>query len=236
MTIPFDAASRRSGRGAASALALSLALAAAGGCESTADVRNLHVVEEGVLLRSGQPTPMGLADLRDRFGVQTVINLNDRTTDDELIPAMALGLDYVPLPMRVSNIDRDKLVDVLAAVRQAEAEGRVPVLVHCQSGQDRTGAAVAAYRVVEQGWDGEDAEAEMERHRHWTHEVLFPQVRRIAPDASAFRDVWEEAVERTGRVNVIRPPVPWTSADAANGRSKPSGLEGVRITTHPGVR
>jgi protein tyrosine/serine phosphatase len=37
---------------------------------------------------------------------------------------------------------------------------RRPVLVHCAHGEERTGAVIAAYRVVAEGWDPAAAEAE----------------------------------------------------------------------------
>ena len=204
------------------------------GCCGGADVPTLHTVEPGVLVRSAQPTAVGLAHLRDVYGVRTVINLNRQTIDEELVTAMALGLDYLPLPVDVYGLDRGKLVTVLAAIRQAEAEGRAPVLVHCKSGQDRTGVAIAAYRVVEQGWDGERALAEMERLRHWTHEALFPHLRGIPLSADERAAIWREAVERTGSVPVVRPPVPWEPSPT----TRPSGLapgSGFEATSRPGV-
>jgi protein tyrosine/serine phosphatase len=35
-----------------------------------------------------------------------------------------------------------------------------PVLVHCAHGEERTGAVIAAYRVVAEGWDPAAAEKE----------------------------------------------------------------------------
>jgi protein-tyrosine phosphatase len=35
-----------------------------------------------------------------------------------------------------------------------------PVFVHCEKGEDRTGALVAIYRIVKQGWTPERAYAE----------------------------------------------------------------------------
>lgn len=193
------------------------------------DLPNLQTVEPGLLLRAGQPSALGLAHLRDRHGVRTVVNLSPATADQELAAALALGLDYVPLPTRTYAIERDHLVAVLAAIRQAEAEGRAPVLVHCRTGQDRTGTAVALFRTLEQGWEAEAATAEMERYRHWTHEALFPHLPGVVHEAEDFEAVWREAVARTGHVPVVRPPAPWSPADA------PAEAVAVEVTTEPGV-
>lgn len=189
------------------------------GCSSAPDLGNLHVVEPGVLIRSAQPSPIGFAELRDRYGVKTVINLNTHSTNEELVVVTALGLDYLPLPIDTYGLQRDKLIIVLAAIRQAQAEGRVPVLVHCRTGQDRTGAAVATYRVLEQDWSGDKAKAEMERYRHWTHELVFPHIRSIPMEAERSETAWTEAIEQAGEIPIIRP--------AAS--TRPSGV--LRATT-----
>ena len=47
-------------------------------------------------------------------------------------------------------------------MRRALADSqRSPVLVHCAEGKDRTGYAIAAYRIVEQRWDADSAIQEM---------------------------------------------------------------------------
>ena len=54
------------------------------------------------------------------------------------------------------------------------------VFVHCQYGADRTGAAVAVYRVVVLGWTKDDAIAEMDKfgfHSIWS--VLKKYVRNL---------------------------------------------------------
>jgi len=40
--------------------------------------------------------------------------------------------------------------------------GNRPLVIHCQHGADRTGALVALYRVVVQGWSKADAVREMD--------------------------------------------------------------------------
>ncbi|ADM10840.1 protein tyrosine/serine phosphatase [Parvularcula bermudensis HTCC2503] len=210
---------------------MALALA---GCVSVPDVRNLQIVDDGALLRSGQPTPLGLAELRDRYGVRMVINLDRGTSDDEMVVALALGLDYLAIPTATYGLERENLVTLLAALRQAERDGRTPVLVHCRSGQDRTGAAVAVFRTIEEDWSAEDAEAEMQRYRHWTHEILFPHLPDIAEEAEHFKAHWEEAIQRTGTVPVIRPPMRWMGTDdPAAGVARQSG---VTVNAEPGVR
>ena len=54
------------------------------------------------------------------------------------------------------------MVLFLAALHRAFADPRRwPVLVHCAEGKDRTGYAIATYRIVEEQWDADSAIEEM---------------------------------------------------------------------------
>jgi len=93
-------------------------------------------------------------------GVKTVINL--RYDHDDFPALQGTDLAYVRIPMRAWHPQEDELVLFLAAVRRALADpARSPVLVHCAAGKDRTGYAIAMYRIVEQQWDAESAIEEM---------------------------------------------------------------------------
>ena len=193
-------------------LVLLLLPAAAGGC--TAErlaIPNFHVVEEGVLLRGGQPTAGGLQALRDEHGVRTIINLNDRTIEAEREEAEKLGIEYVALPMNVYLIRGSQLVQFLSAVRAARAQGNTPIYVHCLRGQDRTGTAVGVYRIVENGWSVDQAAAELDRYQHWTHAMMFPHLRRHLHSADAWRTRWREAAA-TRAAPLLESAVPASSA------------------------
>jgi tyrosine-protein phosphatase SIW14 len=73
-----------------------------------------------------------------------------------------LGLKYVEIETLATGIDQKEVVKFLKVVADPDNQ---PVFVHCRRGADRTGCAVAAYRVVEQGWPLDDALAEMHRFR-----------------------------------------------------------------------
>jgi protein tyrosine/serine phosphatase len=50
------------------------------------------------------------------------------------------------------------------------------VYVHCQAGMDRTGFAVAAYRILVDGWDADRAMAELRGYQAFPHALLFPAI------------------------------------------------------------
>ena len=140
-------------RGAA-AESLSATGATAPGRNDVAGLPNFGQVDEG-LWRSAQPSAEGFASAH-ALGVRTVLCLRS-TRDDARLAAQA-GLELVRVPMRQWNVDEAELQ---AALEVACDPARRPVLVHCAHGRDRTGAVVAAYRRVVQGWSAEEAVREM---------------------------------------------------------------------------
>ena len=119
-------------------------------------VKNLYKVEDG-LYRGAQPTAAGFQELR-KLGIKTVLNVAGGAGDDVLIQKDSLKLFHVP--MRAWGL-RDDLV--IQALRVMTDPTNRPLLIHCQHGADRTGALVALYRVVVQGWTKEKAVEEMKR-------------------------------------------------------------------------
>ena len=163
-----------------------------GGCAgvpSEIDVYNVHTVVPGVLVRGGQPDEKGFRTLRDSHGVAVVVNLNDLTAKRERAMVEACGMTYIPLP---SNAWRPEQAKVLAFLRAVEvAKGRGAVYVHCRHGMDRTGLAIAAYRITAQGWDCERALDELRGYQGFGHAMMFPRiptmVRDIARDCADWR-------------------------------------------------
>lgn len=119
-------------------------------------VGNLYRIEDG-LYRAAQPTAAGFKELA-ALGVRTVLDVAGGAGDGNLVPDGALKLFHVPMSAWGLRDDR-----VLQALRiMADPQNR-PLLIHCRLGADRTGAMVALYRVVVQGWSKEQAVLEMNR-------------------------------------------------------------------------
>lgn len=138
-----------------------------------------HILQNGLtnlaqispaLYRGAQPTREGFEQLK-RMGVKTVVNLRAYRSDRRKIKACGLG--YVHLRCRAWLPSGKKLAQFLKIVRDPANQ---PVFVHCLHGADRTGLAVAAYRVIEQGWSV--AEAAKELHAFGFHRRVFPQILR----------------------------------------------------------
>jgi len=97
--------------------------------------------------RGAEPTSAGFTVLKG-LGVKTIIDLREGDESAEIPPKVK----YIRLPISAFAADR---VDV-AKVLQAISECPKPLYIHCREGRDRTGLAIAAYR-LSQGMSAADA-------------------------------------------------------------------------------
>lgn len=107
------------------------------------------------LWRGSQPTAEGLRNL-ENAGVRTVIDFRHDHDDAELLTGTKLR--YIWIPTRPWNPKEDDLVPFFRVIQDPE---NWPVFVHCWKGNDRAGFYVAAYRIVIDGWNPDDAIREM---------------------------------------------------------------------------
>jgi hypothetical protein len=121
---------------------------------------NFGVVIPGRLFRSARPDERLLAWLQQEHGVEHVVSLAGESEVHAL--ARARGMRVSSFRWRVEALPPE--ADLLAALELLSGGERV--LVHCASGADRTGYAVAAHRVLRQGWESGPALDEMGRYWH----------------------------------------------------------------------
>ncbi len=101
------------------------------------------------------------------MGVRSIINLRSNHTDRDVVQDD--GFMLINYPMLASRIDRSQLMEVLTLIANAPK----PVLIHCRHGADRTGAVCAAYRIVEQNWQPDQAINEMVNGPYGYHKYIF---------------------------------------------------------------
>jgi tyrosine-protein phosphatase SIW14 len=129
------------------------------------------------LWRGALPTPQGLQSLA-RMGVRTIIDLQERDQSAS-VPA---GVVYVPLRISEWRCDRLDTAAVLRAIRESPK----PVFIHCHQGRDRTGLAVAAYR-LSLGMTADQAIEEARRFglNFWWQGPIESRIRQLARQAEA---------------------------------------------------
>jgi protein tyrosine phosphatase (PTP) superfamily phosphohydrolase (DUF442 family) len=133
---------------------------------------NFHVVAEGKLYRSAQPSAEDLVGYARDYDVKTVINLRgahpgETWYDDEMRASNKLGLRHVDLKL---SARRELTPEQLASLARAFAEAPPPILVHCKSGADRTGLAAALYLLEVERLAAETAAGQLSvRFGHWPY-------------------------------------------------------------------
>jgi protein tyrosine/serine phosphatase len=141
-------------------------------CVRERHLRNVRVVEEGALVRSGQLSPAGLGRVIHDYDIRTVVCFRDVEEGKTAVPpdqweeafCKNLGINYFRMPLKVWSYDNGvvpadenvrRFLDIMADPKNH------PVLVHCFRGVHRTGTYCAIYRMEFQGWTNEEAMDEL---------------------------------------------------------------------------
>jgi protein tyrosine/serine phosphatase len=147
--------------------------------------RNFGVVEEGKIFRSGYLEPWPLERMVRKHDLETVVTLTSDNGPNDLREGETLerlGVDLVRYSMPGSGCaDFDLLEEAAGIVAETT---RHPLLVHCSAGSNRTGAVVAVWRVVHEGWSLEQAFEEI---------AQFHQPPRVEEDLRAHLETWYTA-------------------------------------------
>jgi len=184
-------------------------------------LRNFHVVEEGVLYRSAQLPLDGLKRIIHDYGIKTVITLRDAHPGKEGPPdrheetyCLKEDIQYIRIPPRdwwapdgstPAEEGVQQFLDLMKDKRN------YPVLVHCFAGVHRTGAYCAVWRMEHDHWTNEQAIAELVS---FGYENL-PDEWDILGYLEQYRPTWELR-DRDGTLKKRRPPVrPGRGGDAS---------------------
>jgi protein tyrosine phosphatase (PTP) superfamily phosphohydrolase (DUF442 family) len=143
------------------------------------------------LYRGAQPTDEGFRNLA-KMGVKIVVDQRGSRSEREQVTK--LGMQYVAIPWHCPFPEDTVFARFLKLLRD---NPDTKVFVHCLSGEDRTGMQIAAFRMAEEGWSGEEAKQEMvafgfSRTHSWrcpslsSYEERFPQRFKESP---AFQDL-----------------------------------------------
>ncbi len=130
--------------------------------------KRLYRINDSVY-RSEQPSRNGFREL-EALGVKTAITF--RRNKDDTKKAKGTAIALVHMPLKTAELTEAQITEALRAINEAEK----PVLVHCWHGSDRTGAIMAAYRVVIENWTPEEAIKELRLPDLGYHEKWYPNV------------------------------------------------------------
>jgi protein tyrosine/serine phosphatase len=142
--------------------------------------KRLREVSAGKLYRSGAMTGPGFRAAIERYGLKTIINLQEEAPDPDL-PGGYFGGDtqkeselcrqhgvkYVTLTVDLlprSRLGSERPAAIDAFLRIMDDPDNYPVLVHCRAGLHRTGCLVAVYRMEYDRWSRDDALSELKHH------------------------------------------------------------------------
>jgi tyrosine-protein phosphatase SIW14 len=109
------------------------------------------------LYRGARPNGEGIAALK-KLGVDIVVDLRGGRSAKEEAEVSKLGMQYVSIPAHCPFPKDEPWARFLKVIRENEGK---KIFVHCRLGDDRTGMAVAAYRMAEEGWSAAEAMKEM---------------------------------------------------------------------------
>ena len=110
------------------------------------------------LFRGGQPGADGLKALK-KMGVSIIVDMRGGHSEHEQKAAEELGMEYHSIPWHCPFPSDEPFINFLKVI---ESNPGKKIFVHCRLGDDRTGMAIASYRVAEQGWSADEAMKEME--------------------------------------------------------------------------
>ena len=162
------------------ALALSFAGLQAASIPNVQGVPNFHQVDEHVY-RGAQPNGEGFEGLA-KLGIKTVIDL--RGEKSEATAVQRAGMHYVRLPWSGYKAPDDSQISAVLSLLNDNSAW--PVFVHCRRGADRTGTAIACYRIVHDHWTNQQALAEARTFGMSSMEVAMQHfILRFAPPVTA---------------------------------------------------
>lgn len=130
------------------------------------ELKNMYQVDSGVY-RSEQPDNDDLKELTN-FGLKEIISLREYHDDEDEAEGLPLTLHH--LPWDTTKITHEKLITVLKLIKNRKGS----ILIHCWHGSDRTGTAIAAYRIVIQNWSHKQAIDEMVNGGYGYHKRIYP--------------------------------------------------------------
>lgn len=123
-------------------------------------IKNFKKVADG-LFRGGAPTIEDVIHLHKKFGIKKIISLDFSAGKHIDRACKLLGIKHIIIPIDVYN--KSSLLHLLHYDISKLLLKDGPTFIHCMEGKDRTGIAIALFRIKHQGWTCEKALAEAKK-------------------------------------------------------------------------
>lgn len=114
-----------------------------------------QLIGEPRILRGSAPTEQDVRFLKAIWKVKRIVSLDQPSAMKIINVCKELGIHHIIYPMVTSSIvplEVERLKNSIVSLLDTEQ----PVFIHCQSGENRTGLAIALYR-VKKGWSCQQA-------------------------------------------------------------------------------
>jgi protein tyrosine/serine phosphatase len=156
---------------------------------------NVHLVEPGQLYRSAQLGRSGFAKLVRQHGIRTIVNLRGAHPgaswyDGEIAVSDSLGVTHYDFGLSATHMVTPAQIDSILRLLRAAPK---PILIHCQSGSDRSGLVAALYEAEIAGKSDSAADDQLSlRYGH------FPYLtsKTVAMD----RSYWDYVTQHRGGI------------------------------------
>jgi tyrosine-protein phosphatase SIW14 len=129
---------------------------------------NFYKVSEGVY-RSQQPESKDFDNIVS-VGIGEVLSLREYHSDNDEAEKHKMTLHRIKVD--TGKMNEEQLKEALKII----IDRKSPILVHCWHGSDRTGAVIASYRVVVEGWTKEQAIDELQNGNFGYHATIYPNI------------------------------------------------------------
>ena len=126
------------------------------------------------LFRGAQPEREGYRTLQ-AIGVNIVVDMRGNRSERSAVEK--LGMQYVSIPWDARSPSDEVIARFLKVIAENPDK---KIFVHCRIGVDRTGMAIASYRMAKQGWSPDEAMKEMQLFGFSEfHHLIFPTLVRF---------------------------------------------------------
>lgn len=144
------------------------------------NLSRIHIGNFGMInanyYRGAQPKGHDYADLAS-IGVKSVIDLTDgdgMASEPAMVKNAGMKSFKIPMSGHVTP-SQAQLSEFMKIVNDPQNQ---PVYVHCVGGKHRTGVMTAAYRMINEGWTGQRAFAEMKAYKFGA-DFMHPEFKRF---------------------------------------------------------